>query len=186
MDPLLGVALAVVLTAAFVESVAVPLPMTVVLAPAVYQFPEGALWFVIAATGGSAGGAVGGSAVGRWRGRHAVRRVVDDERFAWSERVYTAHGTFGLFLGAIIPFPYAPFTISSGIYGTDYRSVFLVTALAKGIKYSIVAVGVVWLTSFDPTMAFAMLGVGLLAGYVVWSYALRDRLYGLLNPNEGV
>lgn len=184
MDAILLAALAAVLTLAFVESAAVPLPMMVVLAPAVYRFPESALWFALVATVGSACGAVGGSALGRWRGRCAVRRLVSAERFAWSERVYRNHGSFGLFLGAIIPFPYAPFTITTGIYETGYGHVFLVTALAKAGKYLVVVVGVRWLTGFDATVAFAVLGGVLVTGYVLWIGILRDKVVGRLAPPQ--
>lgn len=185
MDAVLGLTLAAILLVAFVESALLPLPLTVLMAPAVYEFREQAVWFIVVATVGSALGSLGGAYLGRWRGEAVLRRVVSEERFNWTERVYGRHGTFALALAAISPLPYIPFTLSSGIYGTDYRTILFVATTGRGLKYAVEVLALLWLTSLDLTTIFAAAGATLVVGYLVWNHALEDAVLQHLEPEPG-
>lgn len=184
MELTLALVLGAVLVVAVAESALVPLPMTVLMAPAVYEFPEAAVWFAAVATVGSAVGSVGGTYLGRWRGKDVLLRFVDESTFEWSADAYANHGRFGLLLAAVSPLPYIPFTICSGIYGTRYLTVLQIAVVGRGIKYSMEVAALLWLTSIDPTRAFVSLGAALAVGYVVWNYALRDLVRGRLGSTR--
>lgn len=180
MEATLGIVLAIIFVGAVIESALFPLPLTLLMAPAVYEFTEAAPAIVVVATMGSALGSVGGNRLGRWRGEAVLRRAVSAETFAWTERAYRRHGTFGLLVAAVSPLPYIPFTVASGIYGTRLRSVFLVAVSGRGIKYGMEVLALVWLTSLELTSAFLAIGVGLTVAYLAWNYALKAPIYGLL------
>lgn len=176
MESLLVLTLGVIFLGAFVESALLPVPLTLFLVPIVYQFREAAPYIIIAAIIGSTFGSVGGTFLGRWRGRTLLRKLISEDRFDWTSEAFAAHGTFGLFLAAISPLPYIPFTISAGIYGVTYQTVFAIAAVGRGIKYTVEVLALVWLTNLDPTLAFLAIGGGLVAAYLFWKVTLEETV----------
>lgn len=176
MESILVLTLGAILLGAFVESALLPVPLTLFLAPIVYEFREAAPYIIVAAIVGSTFGSVAGTFLGRWRGRTLLRRLISEEQFDWTSDAFAAHGTFGLFLAAVSPLPYIPFTISAGIYGVTYQTVFVVAAVGRGIKYTVEVLALVWLTNLDPTLAFLTIGGGLVAGYLIWSVTLEETV----------
>lgn len=180
MESILGLTLVVIFLGAFVESALIPVPLTLFLAPIVYEFREAAPYIIIAAVIGSTLGSVGGTFLGRWRGRTLLRKLISEERFSWTSEAFAAHGTFGLFLAAVSPLPYIPFTISAGIYGVTYQTVFAIAAVGRGIKYTVEVLALVWLTNMDPTLAFLTIGGGLVTAYLIWTVTLEETVIELL------
>lgn len=135
-------------TVSFVESSFFPIPPDILLIPMVVA--KRSLWWVYAAlcTLTSVLGAylgyfigavlfttIGQQVLGFYGAEHSFERFV-----GW----YDQWGGWGIFLGAITPFPYKVLTIFSGTVGFDLLQFTLVSIVGRGLRFFIVSGLLYW------------------------------------------
>lgn len=126
----------------FAESSFFPIPPDVMLLPMCIANRSRAWWYAILTTLTSVAGAV----VGYLLGLLAVEFVMDAVAYlGWGDKfdqvkgLYAAYGLLIVFIAGFTPIPYKIFTIVSGILGLNLVLFLLISFVARGSRYGLVA-----------------------------------------------
>ncbi|MCX8206020.1 MAG: VTT domain-containing protein [Candidatus Micrarchaeota archaeon] len=120
---------------AFIEAIFFPLPPDLILIPLAFADPQNALLYALVATVFSALGGVGGHWVGATAGKALMEKFVSKRHAHLATRIYKEHGPLALGVAALTPIPYKAFTILSGILGMDWKTLFAVSLIGRGIRF---------------------------------------------------
>jgi len=133
-------ALAVV---AFVESSVFPIPPDVLMIPMIIARPSRAFVIAGVATVASVLGGLAGYGIG-WGlfetvGRPVMEFYGKDAYFAEFAQRYNDWGAWVVLFAGVTPFPYKVITIMSGVTGLSLPVFMVASALARGLRFFIVA-----------------------------------------------
>jgi membrane protein YqaA with SNARE-associated domain len=128
---------------AFVESSVFPIPPDVLLIPMVLAMRERAWLIAGVCTIASVAGGFLGYAIGALLFETLGRSILEFygylERFAEFQMRYNAWGAWIVFFAGLTPFPYKVITIASGVTGLDLATFGVTSALARGLRFFLVA-----------------------------------------------
>lgn len=149
---------------AFVESSVFPVPPDVMLIPMVLAARGGAWRFAAVCTVASVLGGLAGYAVGSVLFEAAGRPILElygySERFAEFTLRYNEYGAWIVFAAGVTPFPYKVITIASGAAQLDLATFAAASALARGIRFFLVAALLYWIG--PPVRSFIERRLGLM------------------------
>ena len=161
---------------AFAESIVFPIPIDVMLVPAMLAHPARAFLVALFATccsvlGGMVGWAVGSYLFQSWGGDLVAWLGVVDAVESF-QLVYHRYGWWIVLGGAFTPFPYKVTAIASGVAGLDGLIFFTASLIGRGGRFFLLAwlaytfgdAVTSWLRS---RLGWGLLGLFLLAGGVV-------------------
>jgi membrane protein YqaA with SNARE-associated domain len=128
---------------AFIESSLFPVPPDVLLIPLVLARPQRA-WAIagICTLASVAGGMLGyfiGWGLFEQVGRPILAFYGMTDKFAEFAAAYNAWGAWAVLIAGVTPFPYKVITILSGTTGLDFGVFMLASALARGIRFFLIA-----------------------------------------------
>lgn len=174
-------ALSILALLAFFESIILPLPPDILLAAMVLAHPSKA-WVlasvttVASAVGGLAGYVLGYAAFD-WIGRPILAFYGLDGEFEVFAAEYRDYGVWIVAAGAFTFLPYKFFTIASGVVGMNVLAFFLVSVVARGARFFLVAALLRWcgpnVMPFIEKRLMILLSVGfavMIGGFVVLGY----------------
>ncbi|HEX6113794.1 MAG TPA: YqaA family protein [Geminicoccaceae bacterium] len=128
---------------AFLESSAFPIPPDVLLIPMVLAMRERAWLIAGVCTIASVAGGFLGYAIGALLFETIGRSILEFygylERFAEFQARYNEWGAWIVFFAGLTPFPYKVITIASGVTGLDLVTFGIASALARGLRFFMVA-----------------------------------------------
>lgn len=176
-------ALLVLAFVSFVESSVFPIPPDVLLIPMVIAAPHRAFLIATVCTAASVLGGILGYAIGFFFYEAVGEPVLGfygyASEFAEFRAIYNDWGAWAVLIAGVTPFPYKVITILSGLTGLDFLVFCVASALARSVRFFLVA-ALLW--KFGPpirvfveqrlglvTTVFAAL---LLGGFIVARYAL--------------
>lgn len=149
---------------AFVESSVFPVPPDVMLIPMVLAARGGAWRFAAVCTVASVLGGLAGYAVGLTLFESAGRPILElygyADRFAEFTHRYNEYGAWIVFVAGVTPFPYKVITIASGAAQLDLATFAVASALARGIRFFLVAALLYWIG--PPVRSFIERRLGLM------------------------
>ncbi len=127
----------------FLESIILPLPSDPFLALLVLTHRARAWFYAAVTTLSSALGGVGGYLIGyaafEWIGRPILAWYGLTDDFDTFAADYRAHGIWIVAAGALTVLPYKLFTIASGVAGMNIGVFFIVSLMARGVRFFLVA-----------------------------------------------
>lgn len=176
-------ALWVLAVVSFVESSVFPIPPDVLLIPMVIAAPHRAFLIASVATVASVLGGVLGYAIGFFFYETVGAPVLElygyTAEFAEFRAIYNEWGAWAVLIAGITPFPYKVITILSGLTGLDFVVFCIASALARSVRFFLVA-ALLW--KFGPPIrSFVEQRLGLVTtvfllllfgGFIVARYAL--------------
>ena len=128
---------------AFIESSVFPIPPDVLLIPMVLAMRERAWLIAGVCTIASVAGGFLGYAIGALLFETIGRSILEFygylEQFAEFQMRYNAWGAWIVFFAGLTPFPYKVITIASGVTGLDLATFGVTSALARGLRFFLVA-----------------------------------------------
>lgn len=170
---------------AFAESSFFPIPPDPLLIALCLGAPARSLRFAAICTAGSVLGGMAGYGIGAgaW---HLVDQWffayvpgVTPEAFDLVGGMYDRYDFWAVFVAGLTPIPYKVFTLSGGMFGINFATFVVASALSRGLRFFAVA-GLIW--KFGPPIArfidryFDLLAVAfvvlLVGGFVVIKYVL--------------
>lgn len=167
----------------FVESSVFPIPPDVLLIPMVIAAPHRAFLIASVATVASVLGGVLGYAIGFFFYEAVGAPVLElygyTAEFAEFQAAYNAYGAWAVLIAGITPFPYKVITILSGLTGLDFVVFCIASALARAVRFFLVA-ALLWKFG-PPVRSFVEERLGLVTtvfllllfgGFIVARYAL--------------
>lgn len=132
---------------AFVESSMFPIPPDVMIVPMVLADRSKAWRVALIATLASVAGGMMGYAIGAVFFEQLGQPILDfygyAEKFQDFAGRYNEWGAWIVFGAGVTPFPYKVITIASGVTGLDILVFTMASALARGLRFFIVA-GLLW------------------------------------------
>lgn len=134
--------LATLFLTVLVDSGFIALPIEVILAGYVVNDPSAAWAFVLAATAGAVCGNFVPYGIGRFAGHIALQRwpKVQQLRRRFEEKQFVA-----IFVPGMLPVPYKPFVAAAGVFRMPLYRFAAAVALARVIRYSVVALAAYFL-----------------------------------------
>ena len=127
----------------FVESSVFPIPPDVLLIPMVIAAPQRAFLIATVATVASVLGGMLGYAIGFFFYEAVGEPVLDlygyTAEFAEFQATYNEWGAWAVLIAGITPFPYKVITILSGLTGLDFVVFCVASALARSVRFFLVA-----------------------------------------------
>lgn len=127
----------------FIESSVFPIPPDVLLIPMVIAAPHRA-WLIagVCTLASVAGGALGyliGWGLFEQVGRPVLEFYGKDARFEEFGAAYNEWGAWAVLIAGVTPFPYKVITILSGVTGLNFGVFMVASAIARGLRFFIVA-----------------------------------------------
>lgn len=126
----------------FAESSVFPIPPDVMLLPMCIANRARAWWYALITTLTSVLGAIVGFLIGLLAADVAVEAAQYlgwESKFATVEQWYAEYGLWVVFVAGFTPIPYKIFTIGSGMFGMALLPFLLISIIARGARYSVVA-----------------------------------------------
>lgn len=149
----------------FIESSFFPIPPDVLLVPMTIARPRNWMRLAFLCTLASVLGAFLGYAIGMFLyetvGKQILAFYGKADAFDQIAELYNSWGAWGVFLGAVTPFPYKVLTIFSGATGLNLVVFTVVSFIGRGARFFLVA----WLLSRygEPIRVFIEKYLGLLS-----------------------
>ncbi len=166
----------------FVESSVFPIPPDAMLIPMVLANPQRAWRIAFVCTIASVLGGMLGYAIGYFAFEALGKPVLDfygyTDKFFEFRETYNEWGAWAVFIAGLTPFPYKVITIVSGLTALDFAVFTVASALARGMRFFLVA-ALLWYFG-EPIRLFIERRLGLLTilfcvllvgGFVVAKYA---------------
>jgi membrane protein YqaA with SNARE-associated domain len=167
----------------FAESSFFPIPPDLLLIPMVVAKRQN--WFIYASicTIGSVLGAFVGYMIGAWLfqaiGMPLLELYGAEHTFERLVSWYDQWGGWGIFLGALTPFPYKVLTIFSGTVGFDLFQFAIVSVIGRGLRFFLVSGLLYWFGEPIRTfiekrlgLMFTLFCILLLGGFLVVKFLL--------------
>lgn len=129
----------------FADSSFFPVPPDFLFIPLAIARPELAFWYGLLTTATSVLGAVFGWWVGHKAGRPILYKFFPAEKVRKVEMYYQKLGGAALAVGGFTPLPYKAFTITAGMSNISLRDLILWSLLARGARFMIEALVIVYL-----------------------------------------
>ena len=129
---------------AFTESSFFPVPPDILLIFMALAMPEQAFWLACVTTVGSVTGACFGYALGRWGGRPLLERLVRAEHIQMAQDYFQRYDAWAIGVAGFTPIPYKIFTISAGVFNLRFWKFIVVSILARGGRFFLVAAVMYW------------------------------------------
>jgi membrane protein YqaA with SNARE-associated domain len=133
---------------AFAESSVFPIPPDSLLIPMVLAMPRRAWLIAGVCTAASVAGGFLGYAIGALLFEAIGRPILEFYgylgRFADFQARYNEWGAWIVFFAGLTPFPYKVITIASGVTGLDLVTFGIASALARGLRFYMVAALLWW------------------------------------------
>ncbi|GAA6138732.1 YqaA family protein [Arenicella sp. 4NH20-0111] len=127
----------------FAESSFFPIPVDVMLAPMVLSDKERAWRLATITTIMSVLGGIFGYVIGAYffdsYGTQLLDLLHGHEKFAEIKRLFLEHGTLIILVAGFTPLPYKVFTIASGVMGIAFLPFVLLSVVARGARFFLVA-----------------------------------------------
>jgi membrane protein YqaA with SNARE-associated domain len=140
----------------FAESSFFPIPPDVVLIPMCVTNRRRALWYATVCTAASVLGGLAGYAIGAFLWETVGQAIINfyrlaDEMNAFKES-YRLHGAWIIAIAGFTPVPYKLFTIASGVFQYPVLEFAIISTLARGARFYLVAGLLMWFG--EPIKAF--------------------------------
>lgn len=129
----------------FADSSFFPVPPDFLFIPLAIARPELAFWYGLLTTATSVLGAVFGWWVGLKAGRPILYKFFPAGKVRKVEMYYQKFGGAALAVGGFTPLPYKAFTITAGMSNISLRDLILWSLLARGARFMIEALVIVYL-----------------------------------------
>lgn len=133
---------------AFIESIFFPIPTDVLLIILTIQNPSFWFGYAFIATIGSVLGAAVAYTIGYFGGRAILERYFH-KYIARVHAFFQKYETLAVFIAGFTPIPYKVFALAAGVFYVDFKKFILVSLLARGLRFFLVA-GIVALASHLP------------------------------------
>jgi len=124
---------------AFAESSFFPIPPDILQIALSVISPEKSFWYASIALVGTVFGAMAGYAIGLYGGRPLVTKILSESRMHAVESYYQKYDVWAIAIAGFTPIPYKVFTISGGAFKIDFWRFVLVSILARGARFFVVA-----------------------------------------------
>ncbi|MBF0380317.1 MAG: DedA family protein [Magnetococcales bacterium] len=133
---------------ALAESSFFPIPPDVLLIPMVLANPLKGFWFATVCTLGSAiGGAIGyliGQEFMPIIGEPIIQFYGATDKFEHLGELFRQHDVWIIAIAGFSPIPYKLFTITAGLFGSNFTIFFIVSILSRGARFFLVAALLKW------------------------------------------
>lgn len=170
-----------------IDATIIPIPIEATLLPAGYLIHQGQMEFIPALIV-SVAGTVAGSILNYWLASHIGRAVLlrygryiglRQDKIAWVERFFAAHGPISVFTGRLIPGLRHTIALPAGLARMPMR-LFVIYSTLGGIVTASVLLGCGYLIGASQEAAaqylpWIKLGLALVAAAGVTAYVLRYR-----------
>jgi membrane protein YqaA with SNARE-associated domain len=130
------------------ESSFFPIPPDVLLIPMVLAKPLKGFWFAFVCTIGSAIGGAFGYLIGQEFmpiiGEPIIQFYGATDKFEHLGELFRQHDVWIIAIAGFSPIPYKLFTISAGLFGSNFAIFFIVSILSRGARFFLVAALLKW------------------------------------------
>jgi len=148
----------------FTESSFFPIPPDILLIPMVVAKRHNWFWYALLCTVMSVIGAFVGYIIGAYLFKAIGQPILNfygaEHSFDRFKDWYDQWGGWGIFLGAVTPFPYKVLTIFSGSVGFNIITFTIVSVIGRGLRFFIVSALLYWFG--EPIRHFIEKRLGLL------------------------
>lgn len=139
---------------AVIESIFFPVPVDVLLVILVAASPASWWWLALLAMVGSVLGAAVGYGIGRVGEIAVLERLFPKKYIAKAHALFQKYDSWAIFIGGFTPIPYKVFTIAAGVFYILFWPFLMMSVIARGLRFLLVAGLVAFLVRLD--IAFSM------------------------------
>ncbi len=168
---------------AYLEAFILPVGHELILIPVALANPRWSLVFALMSTTASTFGIMTGYAVGKWGGRPLLKRVINPELLALTEREIHRYDVWAIAIACFTPFPDKVFAPVAGAIHLNFKKVVVVAFLSRGARFFLVC-GLLffygesmkqWILDYAYYVLAGILGIFLLS-YLCWKLMVKFLL----------
>lgn len=152
---------------AVIESIFFPVPVEVLLIVLAAANPDSWFFLAMVATIGSVIGASIGYRLGYVGNEYVLSRFCPEKYIKKIHNMFQRYETLTVFIAGFTPIPYKVVAIAAGMFYVRFIPFIIVSFIARGLRFSLVAFLTAWALSHGALMNWAMI-LGVLIAVEAW------------------